>query len=362
MAAGRCSQELDPWWPRRIDATGVKEIDDAQDDRAEDDPMTVAPRTTKASRSGNDRVTYRGEGRMAWLMAGPAMFLLALFLIAPFMLAFVLSFTNQRLISPNPTDFVGLYNYRRVLTVQLLTLEPLVDAAGAPILDENGDYTYERVRSYTRNNPDYPQYEGLQTLAHARRRRQQAGDPGRGRGLPAALINTIVFTLVIVPVQAGLALVLALLVNRRILGVNLFRSDYFVPVVISMVVAILWSLLYAKDGLVNGILRTITFGLVPKLDWLGNPATALPAVMIMSVWQAVGFQMVIWLAGLQTIPFDLYEAAALDGAGRWHQFSHVTWPGVRNTAIFIFIAITIAAFGLFTQIDVMTQGGPLDAT
>ena len=98
--------------------------------------------------------------------------------------------------------------------------------------------------------------------------------------------------------------------------------------------------------------------------WTGSatPALALPAVMLMSMWQAVGFQMVIWLAGLQSIPTHLYEAAALDGAGRWAQFKHVTWPGLRNTAVFIFITITIAAFGLFTQIDVMTRGGPLDAT
>ena len=80
------------------------------------------------------------------------------------------------------------------------------------------------------------------------------------------------------------------------------------------------------------------------------------------MWQAVGFQMVIWLAGLQLIPTHLYEAAALDGAGRWAQFKHVTWPGLRNTAVFVFITITIAAFGLFTQIDVMTRGGPLDST
>ena len=84
--------------------------------------------------------------------------------------------------------------------------------------------------------------------------------------------------------------------------------------------------------------------------------------MIMSVWQGVGFQMVIWLAGLQTIPYVLYEAAQIDGAGRWNQFRHVTWPGLRNTAVFVFIVITIQAFALFTQIDVMTQGGPLDTT
>jgi len=82
----------------------------------------------------------------------------------------------------------------------------------------------------------------------------------------------------------------------------------------------------------------------------------------MSAWQAMGFHMVVWLSGLQTIPGELYEAAALDGAGSWQQFQHVTWPGLRPTATFILITITIAAFGLFSQINIMTQGGPLDAT
>lgn len=325
--------------------------------------MTVAARSDKPTKGRDGKVSYKGESRTAWLMAGPAMFLLALFLIAPFMLAFVLSFTNQRLVSPNPTEFVGLDNYRRLLTVQVLTLEPLVNEAGAPILDEDGRFTYERVRTYTRDNPDYPQYDGLQPW-----RTFEIGDDqlvilaGDATFL-TALINTFVFALFIVPVQAGLALGLALLINKRIRGVNLFRSAYFIPVVISMVVvSILWSLLYSQDGLVNQMLGTVTLGAFPQLDWLGDAGTALPAIMIMSIWQGVGFQMVIWLAGLQTIPYTLYEAAQLDGAGRWNQFRHVTWPGLRNTAVFIFIVITIQAFALFTQIDVMTQGGPLDAT
>lgn len=97
-------------------------------------------------------------------------------------------------------------------------------------------------------------------------------------------------------------------------------------------------------------------------DWLGDPRTALLAIILMSAWQAMGFHMIVWLSGLQTIPGELYEAAALDGAGRWQQFQHVTWPGLRQTAVFILITITIAAFGLFSQINIMTQGGPLDAT
>ena len=179
-----------------------------------------------------------------------------------------------------------------------------------------------------------------------------------------SLVNTLIFAIVIVPLQSGFALVLALLINKRTRGVNIFRTMYFVPVVSSMVViSLLWRFIYAPgDGLLNNMLGGLTFGIVEPRDWLGSTGTALPAVMLMSIWQAVGFHMIIWLTGLQTIPGELYEAASLDGVSRWEQFRFVTWPGLRHTAVFILITITIAAFGLFTQIDVMTQGGPRDST
>jgi multiple sugar transport system permease protein len=129
-----------------------------------------------------------------------------------------------------------------------------------------------------------------------------------------------------------------------------------------VVVSLLWTFLYRQDGLVNRVLSALTFGHVHGPDWLGDPATAMPAIILMSVWQGVGFHMIIWLAGLQTIPAELYEAADLDGATRWHRFRHVTWPGLRSTRTFVLVTITIAAFSLFTQIRVMTQGGPLDST
>jgi multiple sugar transport system permease protein len=307
----------------------------------------------------------RSEGRLGWLMAGPAILMLVTFLAVPFVLAFVLSLTNQRLVSPNPTEFVGSDNFARLLTVRLLTLDPLVDeASGEPMRDDAGQLVYPGVREFTRDNPAYPELDRLQSfmtfglgdrLVHV-----LVGDAVFIR----SLVNTIVFTAVIVPVQGGLALLLALLINSRARGTNVFRAIYFVPVVMSMVViSLLWRFIYSpQGGLLNGIIGTLTLGAVKPVDWLGDVGTALPAVMLMSMWQAVGFQMVIWLAGLQTIPSHLYEAAALDGAGRWAEFKHVTWPGLRNTAVFVFITITIAAFGLFTQIDVMTRGGPLDAT
>lgn len=304
------------------------------------------------------------EALAAWLMASPAVILLLAFLIIPFFLAFYYAFTNQRLISPNPTEYVGLANFKQLLTVNVLRLDPIVDQTGQAVLDEKGNRTYPSERQYTRNNPNYPQYNGLQKWT--------AWDIGETRWILLAgdvvflksLLNTFYFALVIVPGQAGLGLVLALLINQRTAGVNFFRTIYFMPVVVSIVVvSILFQFIYDGDnGLVNNALVFITGGRFTPVDWLASPSTAMPAIMVMSAWQAVGIHMVIWLAGLQTIPEILYEAASIDGANGWQKFIYVTWPGLRNTAVFILVTITIAALGLFTQIDVMTRGGPLDST
>jgi multiple sugar transport system permease protein len=298
-------------------------------------------------------------------MGSPAIVLLLIFLILPFFMAFGLAFTNQRLISPNPTEFVGERNFSRLLTVRPLALEPVLDpATGAPKLDAEGDLTYPAIRSFTRNNPQHPELSGLQEWTSWRSGTTRwvllAGDAVFMR----SLVNTLFFALVVVPVQGGLGLLLALLVNQRTPGINVFRTIFFMPVVVSMVVvSILWRFIYdGQNGLLNNILGSLSFGSFQPLDWLGNPATAMPAVIAMSIWQAVGFHMVIWLAGLQTIPISLYEAASVEGANGWQQFRYVTWPGLRNTSVFVLVTITMAAFGLFTQVDVMTSGGPLDAT
>lgn len=310
----------------------------------------------------NDRQV---ESLTGWLMASPAIVLILGFLIIPFLFAFVFAFTNQRLISPNPTEFVGLRNFERLLTVKVLRLDPVTDeATGTPVLDEEGNFTYPRVRDYTRDNPDYPQYDGLQEWT--------SFDVGQTRWMLLAgdavfmksLFNTFYFTIFIVPLQGGVGLILALLINERTRGVNIFRTIYFMPVVVSMVVvSILWSFIYdGQNGLLNNLLAAVTLGNFDPVDWLGNPATALPAILDMSAWQRVGFHMIIWLAGLQAIPYSLYEAADIDGANTWEKFRFVTWPSLHNTAVFVFITITMQAFGLFTQIDVMTRGGPLDST
>ncbi|RPF27074.1 carbohydrate ABC transporter permease [Georgenia muralis] len=257
---------------------------------------------TKASRKVRRNARASREGsRSAYAMVAPATILLVLFLIVPVLLAFGLSFTNARLISPNPPRFVGLDNFVRAFT---------------------SDPTFMR-----------------------------------------SLLNTFLFAAVVVPVQAGLGLVMAILVNQKLRGVTWFRVIFFVPVVTSIVViSILWEFMYQENGLVNSMIDTLTFGAFQGTDWLGNTDTALGAIIVLSIWQAVGFHMIIWLSGLQTIPGELYEAARMDGANAWQQFKSVTWPGLRSTMVFILVTITIAALGLFVQIDVMTQGGPRDAT
>ena len=299
-----------------------------------------------------------------WLMAGPAAFLMALFVVVPFLFAILLSFTNQRLVSPNPTEFTGLANYQQLLGVGMITLDPERDAAGSIVREADGAPAYPRLRDFTRNNPDHPELDGLREWFSF-----QVGDSrtyvlARDVVFMKALGNTLVFVLVVAPVQGGLALVLALLINQKLRGINLFRAIYFMPVVVSIVVvSLLWRFIYdGNSGLLNNLLSALTFGAFPRIDWLGNPSTALGAIIAMSIWQAVGFHMVIWLSGLQTISPTLYEAASVEGASPWQTFRYVTWPGLRNTAVLVLIVITMQAFALFSQIDVMTNGGPLDAT
>jgi len=316
-------------------------------------------RSSKGSRAG------RQENISGWLLALPAILLIMGFLIIPFIMAFGFSFTNQRLISPNPTEFVGLRNFKRLLSINMLPLEPMVDeSTGEIVLDEEGNPEYPRVREYTRNNPDYPQYDGKQEWFALYIDGTKYTILASDVVFMKSLFNVFYFVLVVVPLQSGLALVLALLVNQQITGVNVFRTIYFIPVVVSMVViSILWKFIYdPSNGLLNNILGLLTFGAFEPVDWLGNTSTAMPAIMGMSIWQAVGFHMIIWLAGLQTIPGVLYEAADVAGANTWQKFRYVTWPGLHNTFVFILITITIAAFGLLVQINEMTRGGPLDTT
>jgi multiple sugar transport system permease protein len=182
-----------------------------------------------------------------------------------------------------------------------------------------------------------------------------------------SLLNNFTFALVVIPVQTGLALLLAVLLNRKLRGVKFFRTFFFMPVVFPMaLVAVIWRLILdrGEDGLLNASVSFITGGLVPAQDWLGSSATALGSVILLSIWQGVGFQMVILLAALQEIPEERYEAARLDRANGWQQFRHVTVPGIRNTLIFVILLTTILAFRVYDQVFILirTAGANEEAT
>jgi multiple sugar transport system permease protein len=300
-----------------------------------------------------------------WAMGAAAFLLLLIFLVGPFFLGIWYSFTNQRLISANPTEFVGLRNYTRLLRLGILPLEPVVDeTTGEFQRDEEGNLLYPRSREFTRDEENYPQYAGLTEWFTVDRGSTRyvalAGDPLFMR----SLTNNFFFALVVIPLQTCLALLLALMVNQKLKGENFFRTMYFAPVVTSMVVvSIVWRFLYdVNNGLVNEMLNAITFGAIQPINWLGNPSVAMWAIIIMSIWQGAGFQMMLFVAGLQQIPEERYEAASIDGANSWQKFLYITIPGLRSVLVFIFLTITIAAFQLFDQVLVMTNGGPDDAT
>ena len=169
-----------------------------------------------------------------------------------------------------------------------------------------------------------------------------------------AIKNTATFVVGVVPLQIGLALLLALFVNRTGFGSKIFKVCFFAPVVISLsVTAFLWEQILApgEGGLLNSMLGM--FG-VPPHDWLRDPKTAMPCIIVLSAWQGCGYQMLIFLSGLSNIRKDLYEAAALDGANWWHKFWNVTWVGLRSTFVYILITVFIGACRIMTQPMLMT--------
>lgn len=255
--------------------------------------------TTSSAATPRPRTRF-GNAWWGTMFSLPGLILLGLFLILPFVFAIYLSFTNQKLASPLPVRWVGFDNYHRVLT--------------------DGDFW-------------------------------------------RAFANNLLFAAVVVPVQTGLALWMAILVNKRIRAAKVFRAIFFLPVVVVMTVAaVIWFLLLDPNrGLVNGFLGAITFGAVEP-GWLQSTLWAMPAIIIISIWQGAGFQMIILLAGLQDIPQELYEAASIDGATKRQQFFYVTLPQLRNTLIFVITITMILAFRLFDQVWALTRGGPLNST
>ena len=244
----------------------------------------------------------RSAARAAWMFLAPALVLIGVFFFLPVAAALVLSFTDfdiYAVADAGNTRATGLGNYASLL-----------------------------------KNPLFWQ----------------------------ALKNTFYFVLVGGPLSVVVSLGAALLVNAKLVRFKgFFRAVYFAPVVTTLVaVAVVWRYLYhTKYGLLNYALSRV--GIDP-IDWLGDPRWAMPAIILMAVWKNFGYNMIIFIAGLQSIPDELYEAAHLDGAGAWGRFRHVTLPMLAPTFLFVSVITMIGYFQLFAEPYVMTQGGPLKST
>ena len=173
--------------------------------------------------------------------------------------------------------------------------------------------------------------------------------------------NTVLYLIGVVPILVSFSLALAILVNQSLRGITWFRAAFYTPVIVSLVVAgIAWRALYASNGFFNQLLKQV--GLGDGIPWLTNPKLALWSVMLVTIWKGLGYYMVIYLAGLQAISPELYEAASLDGSDGWRKHLDITVPLMRPYILLVSVISAISATKVFEEIYVMTQGGPLNAS
>jgi putative chitobiose transport system permease protein len=237
---------------------------------------------------------------VAWPFLAPALVLLAISVLIPAAMALVISFTRTGLDVSEPLTFVGLANFRRL-------------AADPMLLKVTG--------------------------------------------------TTFLYLVGVVPPIVLGALVLAVLVNRPLPGIHWFRGAFYTPVLVSLVVAaIAFRWLYAENGLINGWLAALLGERFTPIGFLTSPVLALPSVMLVTLWKGLGYYMVIFVAGLQGIPTDLYEAAALDGSEGWRRHLDITLPLLRPYITLVAVISAIGATKVFEEVYLMTQGGPADST
>ena len=240
-----------------------------------------------------------------------------------------------------------VYRVKSTVTAYLMLLPSMALAflfILLPILYSLG-YAFTDYYLLLPNNINFVQFDNFTKLF------EEIAEKGM---LYNAIKNTATFVVGVVPLQIGLALLLALFVNRPCFGSKIFKVCFFAPVVISLsVTSFLWMQILApgENGLLNALLSVFN---VPPRDWLRDPETAMPCIIVLSAWQGCGYQMLIFLSGLSNIRKDLYEASALDGANWWNKFWLVTWPGLRSTFVYILITVFIGACRIMTQPMLMT--------
>lgn len=244
----------------------------------------------------------RRRERAAWVFIAPALIAIAVFFVVPVVSAMFLSVTDfdiYALADLRNLRFVGAQNYERLLTNPLFW---------------------------------------------------------------GAMRNTVLFAVIGVPLTIAASLGAAVILHARVVKWRpIWRVMFFAPYVTTLVAtAVLWNyLLHTRYGVINWVLTTVG---LPAVDWLGSPATSIPAILMFVVWKTFGYNMLIFLAVLQTVPDDLYEAARIDGAGPWKSFRHVTLPAIAPTLLLVSIISVAGFFQLFAEPYVMTQGGPAQST
>ena len=265
-------------------------------------PPAPAGETTAPGDGRRTRAAARAEGRAAWILALPFCLLFLTFTLWPVVQSLFMSFTDTRardLRTPFAVDLVGLENYTKAFS-----------------------------------DPVFRQ----------------------------AMLNTAYFVLVGVPLTLTLAMAAAVALNRGITRLRgVFRLGFYTPVITSIVaVAVVWRfLLETEYGLFNTVLGWVG---IDGPNWLGDPHWSMPALILMATWRNFGTGMIIFLAGLQAVPWHLHEAAAIDGAGAWQRFRHITLPMMRPTILFVSVTTGIGYLQFFEEPFVMTSGGPLDST
>jgi multiple sugar transport system permease protein len=268
----------------------------------------MATTTTAPSRAGAGKAPARGtdpmrkqQARAAWILAAPFLVLFLVFTAGPVLASLGMSFTDIKrtdIRTPFAVSFVGIENYTQLL----------------------GDPLFRKV-----------------------------------------MVNTGLYVVLGVPLTMALALAVAVMLNRIERLKGLFRVGYYLPVVTSIVaVSVVWKFLYRpQGGLINEVLGFVG---LPQPEWLDNPSLALPALVVMAAWRNLGTLMIIFLAGLQTIPDEVKEAAQVDGATGWGVFRRITLPMLKPTLLFGAVITSIGYLQFFEEAFVMTKGGPLDAT
>ncbi len=183
------------------------------------------------------------------------------------------------------------------------------------------------------------------------------GELFRDVDFQASLVNTVLYAVVVIPISMALALAIAVGLNQKIKGLGFFRTAFYIPTVTATVaIATIWLWIYNPgSGLANGFLSL--FGFAPN-RWLADPATALPSLMVVGIWQGLGTKIIIYLAALQGVSRDLLESADLDGASRWQKFVNVTLPALSPVQFFVLITSIVGTFQVFDLVYVMTRGGP----